>query len=50
MVDPDDENTEEIEEDIQALTKLRKHKIRTANRVYANQTGASFGNVCDGLI
>jgi superfamily II DNA helicase RecQ len=49
-INPDDEDAEEIESDIRILTKMRNHKVRTANRAYANQTGASFGNVWDGLI
>lgn len=46
----DDEDAEEMEEDIRAMTKQRNHKTRTVNRAYANQTGASFGNIFDGLI
>lgn len=49
-IDPDDEDGEELEADIQILTKQRNHKTRTVNRAYANQTGATFGNVWDGLI
>lgn len=49
-IDADDEDGEELEQDIQALTKQRNHKTRTVNRAYANQTGATFGNVWDGLI
>jgi superfamily II DNA helicase RecQ len=49
-VDADDEDAEEIEQDIRILTKMRNHKVRTANRAYANQNGANFGNVWDGLI
>lgn len=49
-MDPDDEDAEEIEDDIRILTKMRNHKTRTVNRAYANQTGANFGNVWDGLI
>ena len=49
-INPEDEDAEEIESDIRILTKMRNHKVRTANRAYANQTGASFGNVWDGLI
>ena len=49
-IDPDDEDAEEIEDDIRILTKMRNHKTRTVNRAYANQTGANFGNVWDGLI
>ena len=48
--DINDEDAEELEQDIRILTKLRNHKTRTANRAYANQTGANFGNVWDGLI
>lgn len=46
----DDEEAEEIDEDVRAMTKQRNHKTRTVNRAYANQTGAAFGNVWDGLI
>ena len=44
-INPDDEDAEEIKNDIRILTKMRNHKVRTANRAYANQTGANFGNV-----
>lgn len=46
----DDEDAEEVDEDVRAMTQQRNHKTRTVNRAYANQTGASFGNVWDGLI
>lgn len=46
----DDEDAEEMEEDIRAMTKQRNHKTQTVNRAYANHTGASFGNVFDGLL
>lgn len=46
----DDEDAEEIDADVRAMTKQRNHKTRTVNRAYANQTGASFGNVFDGLV
>ncbi|KAJ9625493.1 hypothetical protein H2203_004250 [Taxawa tesnikishii (nom. ined.)] len=49
-VNEDDEDAEEMEEDIRAMTRQRNHKTRTVNRAYANQTGATFGNVWDGLI
>jgi superfamily II DNA helicase RecQ len=49
-MDPDDEDAEELEPDIQVLTKQRNHKTRTVNRAYANQPGPTFGNVWDGLI
>ncbi|KAK3684401.1 hypothetical protein LTR37_020307 [Vermiconidia calcicola] len=49
-VDADDEGAEEMEQDIRIPTKMRNHKVRTANRAYANQNGANFGNVWDGLI
>jgi hypothetical protein len=49
-IDADDEDAEEMEHDIRILTKMRNHKVRTANRAYANQSGANFGNVWDGLI
>ncbi|KAI7184618.1 hypothetical protein KC316_g7665 [Hortaea werneckii] len=44
----DDEDAEEIDEDVRAMTKQRNHKTRTVNRAYANQIVASFGNVFDG--
>ena len=46
----DDEDAEEGEDDIRIMTRQRNHKTQTVNRAYANQTGASFGNVWDGLI
>ncbi|OQN95085.1 hypothetical protein B0A48_18821 [Cryoendolithus antarcticus] len=46
----DDQDAEEIEEDIRIMTRQRNHKTQTVNRAYVNQTGASFGNVWDGLI
>ena len=46
----DDEDGEEMEDDIRLLTKQRNHKTRTVNRAYANQTGATFDNIWDGLI
>ena len=46
----DDEDGQQIEEDIRLLTKQRNHKTRTGNPAYANQTGATLGNVWDGLI
>ena len=49
-IDANDKDAEELEQDIRILTKMRNHKTRTANRVYANQSGANFGNVWDGLI
>ena len=49
-VNEKDEDAEEIEEDIRAMTKQRNHQTRTVNRAYANQTGAAFGNVWDGLV
>ncbi|KAK0773172.1 hypothetical protein LTR75_017205 [Friedmanniomyces endolithicus] len=45
-----DEDAEEMDDTIRAMTKQRNHKTQTVNRAYANQTGASFGNVWDGLI
>ncbi|KAK5674103.1 hypothetical protein LTS10_013148 [Elasticomyces elasticus] len=48
--DDDDENAEEMEDDVRAMTRKRNHKTQTVNRAYANQTGAAFGNVWDGLI
>lgn len=46
----DDSDGEEVDHDIRLLTKQRNHTTRTVNRAYANQTGATFGNVWDGLI
>ncbi|HEY0934969.1 MAG TPA: DEAD/DEAH box helicase, partial [Trebonia sp.] len=46
----DDEDAEEIEADIRAMTQQRNHSTRTVNRAYANQHNANFGNVWDGLI
>ncbi|KAK0847016.1 hypothetical protein LTR03_006526 [Friedmanniomyces endolithicus] len=46
----DDEDAEEMEETITTMTKQRNHETQTVNRAYANQAGASFGNVWDGLI
>ena len=46
----DDEDAEEMDDAIKTMTKQRNHKTQTVNRAYANQTGASFGNVWDGLI
>jgi superfamily II DNA or RNA helicase len=46
----DDEDAEEIEADIRAMTRQRNHTTRTVNRAYANQHNANFGNVWDGLI
>ncbi|KAI6854619.1 hypothetical protein KC323_g8705 [Hortaea werneckii] len=46
----DDEDPEEIDKDVRAITKQRNHKTRTVNRAYANQIGTSFGNVLDGLV
>ena len=46
----DDEDAEEVEADIRAMTKQRNHSTRTVNRAYANQHSANFGNVWDGLI
>lgn len=48
--DDDDEDAEEIEDNIRIMTRQRNHKTRTVNRAYANQTGATFGNVWDGLV
>lgn len=48
--DEADEDAEEMEENIRAITRQRNHKTQTVNRAYANQTGAAFGNVWDGLI
>lgn len=46
----DDEDAEEIEVDIQVMTKQRNHSTRTVNHAYASQQNANFGNVWDGLI
>jgi hypothetical protein len=48
--DEEDEDAEEIEVDIHAMTKQRNHTTQTVNRAYANQTGSAFGNVWDGLV
>ena len=48
--DEADEDAEEIEADIRNMTRQRNHTTRTANRAYANQHNANFGNVWDGLI
>ncbi|KAK0859490.1 hypothetical protein LTR87_017587 [Friedmanniomyces endolithicus] len=48
--DSDDEDAEEMDDTIKTMTKRRNPKTQTVNRAYANQTGASFGNVWDGLI
>ena len=48
--DDDDEDAEELEDDVRAMIRQRNHKTQTVNRAYANQTGAAFGNVWDGLI
>ncbi|KAK0822265.1 hypothetical protein LTR73_009357, partial [Friedmanniomyces endolithicus] len=42
--DDDDEDAEELEDDVRAMTRQRNHKTQTVNRAYANQTGAAFGN------
>lgn len=46
----DDDEAEEIDEDIRAITKQFNYKTRTVNQAYADQIGASFGNVFDGMI
>jgi len=48
--DSDDEDAEEMDDTIKTMTKQRNQKTQTVNRADANQTGASFGNVWDGLI
>lgn len=48
--DDNDEDAEEMDEAIRIMTIQRNHKIQTANRAYANQTGASFSNLWDGQI
>ena len=48
--DNEDEDAEEMESDIRAMTKQRNHKTRTVNRAYANHISANFGNVWDGLV
>ncbi|KAK3614139.1 hypothetical protein LTR56_027447 [Elasticomyces elasticus] len=49
-VDDDDEDTEKMENDVQAMTRQDIHKTRTVNRAYADPKGAAFGNVWDRLI
>ena len=44
------EDGEEIDTDVQVMTKQRNHGTRTVNRAYANQHNSNFGNVWDGLI
>lgn len=44
------DDSEEIELDIQAMTKQRNHTAWTVNRAYANEYNSNFGNVWDGLI
>jgi hypothetical protein len=39
------EDTEEIEANIQVMTQQRNHSMRTVNRAYTNQHNASFSNV-----
>ena len=48
--DEDDEDAEEMDADIRAMTRQRNHKTTTVNRAYANQAGSSFANVWDGLV
>lgn len=48
--DEEDENGEEYDVNVQAMTQQRNHTTRTVNRAYANQIGQSFGNVWDGLV
>ena len=48
--DKEDNNAEEMDKDIQAMTKQHNHKTQTVNCAYANQTGAVFSNVWDGVI
>lgn len=46
----DSEDAEEIDEDVQAMTKQRNHSTHTVNHAYSNQQGMSFGSVWDGLV
>lgn len=48
--DEDDDDAEEMDADIRAMTRQRNHKTTTVNRAYANQAGSSFANVWDGLV
>ncbi|KAK0924951.1 hypothetical protein LTR29_018106 [Friedmanniomyces endolithicus] len=45
-----DEDAEEVDDNIRIMTRQRNHKTQTVNRAYANQIGAAYGNVWDGLI
>ncbi|KAK0246539.1 hypothetical protein LTS09_018316, partial [Friedmanniomyces endolithicus] len=45
-----DEDAEEVDDNIRIMTGQRNHKTHTVNRAYANQIGAAYGNVWDGLI
>ncbi|KAK0303020.1 hypothetical protein LTR82_017684 [Friedmanniomyces endolithicus] len=45
-----DEDAEEVDDNIRIMTGQRNHKTQTVNRAYANQIGAAYGNVWDGLI
>lgn len=49
-VDGSDEDGEEMDEVIRTMTNQRNHKTQTANRTYANRTGACFSNLWDGQI
>jgi hypothetical protein len=51
-LDAQDPDTEEIEEDIQAITHQRDHHTRTVNHAYAIITLSSnpFANLYDGLM
>ena len=48
--DTDDEDGEEAETSIRAMTKQRNHATRTVNRAYANAAGPAFANAWDGLV
>ncbi|ELR09269.1 hypothetical protein GMDG_03839 [Pseudogymnoascus destructans 20631-21] len=45
-----EEDAEEIDDDIRAMTRQRNHSTRVMNRSYVNQLNLNFGNVWDGLI
>ena len=48
--DTDDEDGEEAETSIRAMTKQRNHTTRTVNRAYANAAGPAFANAWDALV
>ena len=48
--DEEDEDFEEMVEKIRGMTRQRNHKTQNVNRAHPNQTGATFGDVWDGVI